>query len=223
MKIKKYIEYFDYNININESKAWLDSMNIKNYTINKDLTVDVDGSINISYKKLNKIPIKFNIINGDFVCSNNKLKNLIGCPNIVKKTFSCNDGELTSLEGCPKEVGKIFWIANNKLTSLENCPTSVGGRFWGQLNPLESIKGLNEKFDLNNLKLEDDTFDITNNIVLEKDYLKWNWLESILTSNPDLITYHIKWIKSKVNTMPEKFKEDFGYLLEFEHYTKTIE
>lgn len=44
----------------------LQRLGIKKYTINDDLTVDVDGDVDISYKNLVKIPINFGIVSGNF-------------------------------------------------------------------------------------------------------------------------------------------------------------
>ena len=65
-----------------ETKNWLDDMDIENYTINDDLTIDVDGDgdVNLNNKKLEKIPVKFKSIGGYFDCYNNKLTSLKGSP-----------------------------------------------------------------------------------------------------------------------------------------------
>jgi hypothetical protein len=39
---------------------------IKNYTINDDLSIDVDGDVDLSNKSLIKIPIKFRKVSGNF-------------------------------------------------------------------------------------------------------------------------------------------------------------
>ena len=93
-------ESFFSNMNVGEEakiRAWLDKMNIKNYTINKD-GVDVKGNVEISNRNLVEIPIKFNKVGGDFYCDNNKL---------------------TSLEGAPEKVGGSFYCYNNKAQFTE--------------------------------------------------------------------------------------------------------
>ena len=66
--------------NKQEIEDWLKEMKIKNFEVNDDLTVDVDGYVNISKKKLTEIPVQFNKINGVFNCSDNKdLKSLAIC------------------------------------------------------------------------------------------------------------------------------------------------
>ena len=68
-------------------------------------------------------------------CSNNKLKNLKGCPKNLTR-LNCSYNELTSLKGCPQSVIE-FYCANNNLTLLEGYPLNVDERHshcWG--NPL---------------------------------------------------------------------------------------
>ena len=57
-----------------EIKTWLDKYEIKNYTISDDLTVEVNGGVDLSNKSLKEIPFKFKKINGFFDCSYNNQK-----------------------------------------------------------------------------------------------------------------------------------------------------
>ena len=114
---------------------------IKNYIINSDGTIDVDGDVNITYMKLDKLPLKFNVVYGDFQCYNNKLTSLEGAPKEVGVDFDCNNNQLTSLKGSPKWVGRNFYCNNNKLTSLEGAPKQVGSTFFCSGNKLTSLKG----------------------------------------------------------------------------------
>jgi hypothetical protein len=77
-----------------EIKNWLDEYRIKNYTINQDLSVDVDGSVFLYENHLLEIPVKFNIINGNFYCGYNQLtstdffpKEIYGYLNCCKNLF----------------------------------------------------------------------------------------------------------------------------------------
>jgi len=135
---------------------------IKNYTINKDGTVDVDDHINLYSKKLIKLPLKFGNVSGDFDfernllttlegvpksvggyfnCMNNKLSILKGCPKSVGGSFYCSKNKLTTLEGCSQSVGGNFYCGENKLTTLDCCPQSVGGSFYCNANQLTTLKG----------------------------------------------------------------------------------
>jgi hypothetical protein len=83
-------------------------LDIRNYTVNGDGTVDVHNNVNIRNRNLWKIPLKFRKVDGDFICYYN---------------------QLTSLEGAPTEVGGSFYCTNNQLTNLEGAPSEVGGEF----------------------------------------------------------------------------------------------
>ena len=62
---------------------------IRNYKINPDGSIDVNGNVDLSYMGLTKIPLKFNKVNGWFDCSYNKLTSLEGCPKEVEWSFYC--------------------------------------------------------------------------------------------------------------------------------------
>lgn len=136
--------------------------NITNYLINKDGTVDVFGDVNLGSCNLNKIPLLFNHIYGEFIVSDNFLTSLFGCPNEVGGDFSCNKNQLTSLEytplivgggyrceynllvslsGSPDHVKKEFFCFSNRLTDLLGGPTIVDGDFYCHSNHLSSLRG----------------------------------------------------------------------------------
>ena len=118
---------------------------IKNYTINEDGSIDVDGNAHLSFKKdLTKLPLKFRNVTGNFYCCDNELTSLEGCPESVGGGFYCHDNELTSLEGCPEKVGGNFACFDNKLITLKGSPKSVGGFFYCQDNQLPSLEGCPE-------------------------------------------------------------------------------
>ena len=111
------------------------------YTINDDGSIDVEGSVNLSRKKLTKIPFKFRNVSGGFYCNNNQLTSLKGSPNTVGGGFYCYFNQLTSLEGAPNNVGGGFYCYNNKLTTLEGAPNTVGSSFYCSSNKLTSLDG----------------------------------------------------------------------------------
>jgi len=101
---------------------WVKQYKIKNYTINKDLSVDVNDSVNLYDKCLKEIPVKF---------------------NIVKGTFYCNKNQLTSTEFFPKEVYGDFYCYINNFKNLDNFPKIVTSFIDIRSNPnLENIIGL---------------------------------------------------------------------------------
>jgi len=115
--------------------------NIKNYTINEDYTIDAHGDVNFRGKSLTKIPLEFNNVVRDFICSNNKLTTLEGSPEYVGGSFVCSNNQLTTLKGSPKEVGGYFVCPFNHLTTLEGSPKEVGGHFYCNNNKLTTLEG----------------------------------------------------------------------------------
>ena len=94
---------------------WLQQYRIKNYVINEDLTINVKGNVDLTYKNLDSFPtyIQFNFVDGIFDCSENKLISLRGCPRIVTGNFLCFNNKLDSLNNCPEEVyGRFFCHGN---------------------------------------------------------------------------------------------------------------
>jgi hypothetical protein len=115
--------------------------NIRDWSINSEGLVDVNGDVKLYNSGLNKIPIKFGKIIGYFDCSNNELKSLEGSPHTVVGDFDCSNNELKSLEGCTHTVGGNFYCQYNQLTSLEGSPHTVGAGFYCSGNQLTSLEG----------------------------------------------------------------------------------
>ena len=94
-----------------EIEAWCSEMGIKNYTINSQGEIDVDGYVALSRQHFKELSYKFGKVTGYFDVGNNpNLISLKNCPEYVGWSFGC-DGctSLNSLEGCPKKVmGKFF-------------------------------------------------------------------------------------------------------------------
>ena len=102
--------------NIENIKAWCDEMGIKNYTINSQGEIDVDGDVNLYKKNFKELPYKFGEVSGNFNVDNNKnLKTLKNCPNKVGGFFNCSlNPQLDLLEDCPKRIGGDFYCYNCK-------------------------------------------------------------------------------------------------------------
>lgn len=111
-----------------------------NFQINDDLSVDVQGNIDIRDRNLTYIPVQFNIVKGDFNCQKNKLLTLKGSPKEVNGSFDCAHNELISLEGAPHKTTS-FTCYRNKLTNLDYCPKNLivmDCRY----NKITSLKGI---------------------------------------------------------------------------------
>ena len=98
----------------------LSLLKVKKYTINSDLTVDVNGTVNMDDRDLTSIPIKFGIVTGNFICTNNRLTTLKNTPREVGGYFDCSFNKLTTLKGSPKKVGTFACRSNSpRLTQTE--------------------------------------------------------------------------------------------------------
>jgi hypothetical protein len=105
---------------------------IENYTVNDDGSIDVNGSVDLSWCKLTQLPLRFNKVNGGFYCSNKQLTSLKGCPKWVDGSFNCSNNRLSSLEFSPEYVGGYFSCETNQLTD-NYCDTEIGGGFYTTL------------------------------------------------------------------------------------------
>jgi hypothetical protein len=153
---------------------------ITDYIINDDGSIDVDRGVDLSYRSLTKLPLKFRNVSGDFYCSDNELTSLEGCPRSVGGDFWCFGNELTSLEGSPSSVGGDFWCFDNKLTSLEGCPSSVGGSFYCSGNPCYPIY----KEWIRNREIRKELLDMMEDYdFLRGSTIIWNRLESFFEDN----------------------------------------
>ncbi len=112
-------------------EEWLKRYKIINYTINDDLSVNVNKSVYLNNENLKEIPIQFNKVNRTFVCSFNQLTSLIGSPKEVNGHFSCFNNNLTSLKYSPKRIKGWFYCFNNNLKKIELQYISKGITYFG--------------------------------------------------------------------------------------------
>jgi hypothetical protein len=120
---------------------------IKNYTINNDLSIDVDDSVGFFSEGLVKMPLKFNRVSGNFNCSSNYLTSLLGCPQWVGSDFACSGNKIDSLEFFPKFIGGGIYVYNNKLTSLKGIPKNINyidcdnNKIWSFIGIPDNFRG----------------------------------------------------------------------------------
>jgi hypothetical protein len=107
----------------------LEHFGIKNYTINDDGTVDVNGKVDLFKEGLTEIPIKFGVVRGDFDVRFNNLLSLKNSPRVVTGSFNCSyNYDLSSLKYGPKSV-KNYYCHDCDLKSIEGAPNEVTGEF----------------------------------------------------------------------------------------------
>ena len=99
-----------------EIKSWCEEMRIKNYTINSQGEIDVDGNVSLGERNFKELPYKFGQIEGFFEVDRcPHLISLKNSPNYVRGYFSCSGCKnLDSLEGCPKKIGLTFFCNSCK-------------------------------------------------------------------------------------------------------------
>lgn len=120
-----------------EISNWLNKYYIRNYVINDDCTVDVNGRVWLKLTQLTNIPVKFGKVTGDFSVRNNSLTSLLGCPDWVGGNFECarqeasmRDGSIISMENLehsPKEVKGNYECGGMDLYSLRGMTPNIGG------------------------------------------------------------------------------------------------
>ena len=103
-----------------------DLYNIRTYTINDDLTIDVFGLVDLGGLDLQKLPLVFNRVEGNFICSYNNLTNLVGSPRYISGDFICAENILSTLVGGPDYIGGYFDFSYNHISSLKGCPLYIG-------------------------------------------------------------------------------------------------
>jgi hypothetical protein len=137
----RYLKKFKIFENLKDIHDICKEYRIDNYTINDDLSIDVNGDVMLHSRRLTKLPLKFRNVDGSFYCYGNQLTSLEGAPQSVGGNFSCEYNNLTSLEGAPTSIGGDFDCVVNNIASLEGAPQSVGGDFYCYNNQLTSLEG----------------------------------------------------------------------------------
>lgn len=122
-----------------EIDSWLKQNKIEKYIINNDLTINVFSDVYI-HNNMQKIPVQFNIINGNFSCKNIGLTSLKGCPKKIIGKFDCSYNPLKSLKHGPEEVKQSYHCDNCQLTSFVGCPTKIESDFYCYNNQIKSFK-----------------------------------------------------------------------------------
>lgn len=106
---------------------------IHSFKINYDGSIDTNQSVYLSNMNLDKIPIKFNKVNGNFNCSCNKLTTLENSPKIVSTHFLCDNNLLTDLKHSPDNIGGFFQCDNNPLESLDGYNGSMDRLYYNEM------------------------------------------------------------------------------------------
>ena len=130
-----------------EVEEFLEKSSIFNYSINDDLSVNVNQNVNIIWENIKLIPIEFRSIEGNVVLSGNKLQSLKGLPKEIYGVLDISNNQLRTLEGCPEIVHGDFDVSDCFLKSLEFGPKKVMGDYIAERNELVDIEGIAKEIE----------------------------------------------------------------------------
>lgn len=138
-----------------EVKEWLYLMDINYFDMEQNqkynFVINANQSVDLSNINLGSILVKFNVVNGNFNCGDNKLTNLHFALEMLSGSFFAN------IINSPKRV-IIFDASNNSLTVLKGCPLNTVGNFNCRNNLLTNLKYFPESVG-DTILLEGNKFD----------------------------------------------------------------
>lgn len=195
-----YIKLFENYKTDEEIHELCDIFHIKNYTINEDKSIDVNGSVSFYEKMEEDIPIKFRNVYGYFDMGWNRLKSLKNSPIYVQEDFVCENNLLIDLNYAPKEVGGRVNLWHNNLKTLKGCPEKIGGDLKvndnTNLYSLEGIGKVNGQIILSGTKFSN-IFSLFNN---RQDLIQEFVDYSIIRDNETIVLHRFN-----------AFLNDFGF------------
>lgn len=212
--------------------AWLRGNKVKNYELIEDnrygFIVNVYSTVDLSYKYLENISIKFGKVEGDFYCCYNELKNLECFPDEISGLLDVGHNKITQIDYLPA-VGESIDLSFNRIKRLNNLPNVVNGNLYIQNNKISNLNGcpqiIKGSFSCANNRLKsliDGPYEVGENFITSNNCL--SSLEhmpvvgqNIICDNNELIT---------VLGVPEIVNGDFNVtknkLNKFENFPHTI-
>jgi hypothetical protein len=183
--------------------AWLDSHEVKNYTINSDTyVVDVDGDVHLDRFYHTKLPIKFGKVNGDFYIAAAGISSLQGCPDFVDGRFACqNNKSLKSAIGSPQIVMGSADYENCPLVNIDGLPKEIHGDLDLQGTKITSFTGIHKQIKTldGNLNLGKMVNKITDSIAgllllrkLQKITMDWESKQTSAGKALEIVNKHLE-------------------------------
>lgn len=101
-------------------KTWLEERRIKNYIINNDHTIDVNGSVKIFFYEEDELPyyIQFRIVSEEFFVEQSNIKSFRGFPTKCNTLYFFNC-DMENLNGLDTDYQKIIISGCKKISSLK--------------------------------------------------------------------------------------------------------
>ena len=113
-----------------EISNWCKDHLIENFTINDDLTVDVDDNVILYLYPIENLPFQFGHVKGDFILGENNLKTLKGVPYRVDGDFICGGNDIRDLDYFPKYVNSRIMLLNNPINSYTSPLEFANNIIW---------------------------------------------------------------------------------------------
>jgi hypothetical protein len=123
----------------NQIKNFLHTNHIFDYEIYDDYTVDVFQNVKIE-KKIDKIPIEFNFVDGNFDISDCAIVSLTGCPKIINGNFIAHTNDFKNLRGGPSKVNGNYDVRQCFLETLVGSPIIISGDFMAGYNTIHDLE-----------------------------------------------------------------------------------
>ena len=197
-------------------------LDIDKVTENIDGSIDYQGDVDISGMRLDKIPLTFNSVFGNFDCSDNELTTLKGCPKFFDGDFYCYLNQLSELRYGPKIVCGNYICSGNKLKSLFGSPNEVNGDFVCSNNLLKNLKNCPDIINGNFIVIDNQ---ITNSIYLPK-IIKYNFIHDIRVHEKYIENFTFIGINDynqSANKLTELTEEELGILGDYDPNSIFIE
>lgn len=143
-------------------EKWLMKYQITGYTINSDLTVDIDNHVFLSSNRLNYIPIQFGHVNGIFDFSDNKLTSFQGFP-LSATSIIASDNNFKNTDNLKSVVQENILLYDCPLESITDLPTIMNGKIILDVT-------INENFKINHpnlyaLRNKYDILELTSDVI----------------------------------------------------------
>lgn len=117
----EWLEKYDHNFNYNTDNNY--------YLINDQGVVSCRSTIDICERKLSSLPLKFDHIDGDFICDSNKFKNFNNFPEVVVGGVDAYSNRFENYNEIPKEIGDCLNFLGKKNEKISNLDFVIGKNF----------------------------------------------------------------------------------------------
>jgi hypothetical protein len=119
-------------------EQYLKKIDVKNFTIAPDMSVSVNGSVDVKMQPHKKVPCKFTKVTGNFTWTGGEITTMENFPDEVGGNLDASNNNITSLVGLPK-VGEDIHLQQNQIASYQGLPTEVNGDLDIYANPAADI------------------------------------------------------------------------------------